>query len=194
MCGVNLSYLQMTVYFVSDRVFVVGRRSLTMPTSPTTASSSKPYAAKAHEYVPEFKNRAADYKEYKGRVLIYEKKTQLASRATETAFNVMASLTGRAWDACEDLPMDQLESEGGTSVLLERLDAVFKYDAISELPADFEAFFMHMRRGRHQTIQEYTADFEHNLRKLEAHIVTLPEKVIGTSCAVLDFVKNNVKW
>ena len=132
--------------------------------------------------MPEFNNKASEYKEYKKykkRVLIYQKKMQLANRASETAFNVMAALTGRAWDACEDLPMEQLETEGGTAVLLKRLDAVFKYDAITELPADFEAFFMHMRRGRHQTIQEYTADFEHNLRKLEAHDVKLPDKVIG---------------
>eukprot|EP00435_Cladocopium_sp_Y103_P055618 s618_g18.t1 len=133
----------------------------------------------AHEYVPEFNNRAVDYKEYKKRILIYEKKMQLANRATETAFNVMSALTGRAWDAVEDIPMEQLESEQGTTVLLQRLDTVFKYDAITELPADFEAFFMHTRRARNQTIQEYTADFERSLRKLEAHNVKLPDKVIG---------------
>ena len=52
-----------------------------MPTSPPTTSSasSRPYAAKAHEYVPEFNNKAAEYKEDKKRVLIYEKKMQLAT-------------------------------------------------------------------------------------------------------------------
>ena len=51
----------------------------------------------------------------------------------------------------------------GTSRLLKRLDTVFKYDAITELPNDFENFFMHTRRSKNQTIQEYTADFERAL-------------------------------
>ena len=38
---------------------------------------------------------------------------------------------------------------------------------------------MTLARKRNQTIQEYSADFERALRKLEAHSVTLPDKVIG---------------
>eukprot|EP00435_Cladocopium_sp_Y103_P051565 s554_g16.t1 len=75
--------------------------------------------------------------------------------------------------------MAELEAETGTATLLKRLDAVFKFDAITELPNDFESFFMHTRRGRNQTIQEYTADFERALRRLESHNVSLPDKVIG---------------
>lgn len=74
---------------------------------------------------------------------MYEPKTGLAGWQSETAFNVMAALTGRAWDAVEDLQMSDLEASTGTSTLLKRLDAVFKYDAITELPNDFENFFMH---------------------------------------------------
>ena len=113
-----------------------------------TSSSSGPYTGKAHEYVPEFNNRAADYKEFKKRVQIFDKKMSLAGRSTETAFNITAALAGRAWGACEDLAMADLESTNGTAVLLARLDSVFKYDAITELPADFETFFMHTRRNR----------------------------------------------
>ena len=113
-----------------------------------TSSSSRPYTGKAHEHAPEFNNRAADYKEFKKRVQIFDKKMSLAGRSTETAFNIMAALAGRAWGACEDLAMADLESTNGTAVLLARLDSVFKYDAITELPADFETFFMHTRRNR----------------------------------------------
>lgn len=148
-------------------------------------ASSRPYTGKAHELVPEFSNKACDYKEFKKRVLLYEKKMSLAGRAKETAFNIMAVLRGRAWDAVEDLSMAELEAEDGTSVLVKRLDSVFKYDAITELPNDFETFFMHTRRARNQTIQEYTADFERNLRKLEAHNVKLPDKVTGWFWMVL---------
>eukprot|EP00435_Cladocopium_sp_Y103_P049166 s1907_g14.t1 len=121
--------------------------------------------SKAHEYVPEFSNKSSDYKEFKKRVQLYEKKMTLAGRSSETAFNVMAALTGRAWDAVEDLQLADLETAEGISMLLKRLDTVLKYDALMELPNDFENFFMHTRRGRNQNIQEYAADFERALSK-----------------------------
>ena len=155
-------------------------------TSPTAASaaaggspSPKAYAGKAHENVPEFSNKASDYKEYRKRLALYDRKMFLAGRQKETAFNVMTTLTGRAWDAVEDLGIPDLESEDGMKLVMGRLDKVFKYDAITELPGDFESFFLHTQRRRGQTLQEYTADFERQLRKLEQHSVTLPEKVIG---------------
>ena len=75
--------------------------------------------------------------------------------------------------------MEVLESERGMKEILTRLDAVFKYDAITELPQDFENFFIQMQRKRNETMQEYTANFERQLRRLAAHEVQLPEKVIG---------------
>ena len=36
--------------------------------------------------------------------------------------------------------MQELEGDGGMKLILERLDRVFKFDAITELPADFETF------------------------------------------------------
>ena len=90
----------------------------------------------------------------------------------------MSTLTGRAWSAVEDLSITDLEAEDGTKKLLERLDTVFKYDALTELPYDFETFF-HTYRRRNQTVQEYCADYEKQLRKLDQHGVTLPDKVVG---------------
>ena len=40
----------------------------------------------------------------------------------------------------EDVSMQELEGDGGMKLILERLDRVFKFDAITELPADFETF------------------------------------------------------
>ena len=120
----------------------------------TGGSSS--YTGKAHELIPEFSGKSNDYKEYRKRVLLYERKMDLAGRKTETAFNIMSSLKNRAWDACEDLTMEVLESERGMKEILVRLDAVFKYDAMSELLQDFENFFIQMQRKRNETMQEYT--------------------------------------
>ena len=144
-----------------------------------SAGSGTPYAGKAHENIPEFSGRANAYKEYRKRLTLYDKKMSLAGGGKETAFNVVSSLKGRAWDACEDLEMATLEGADAMKTVLERLDRVFKYDALTELPADFEAFFVTLSPRRSQSIQEYSADFERALRKLDAHNVQLPDKVIG---------------
>ena len=144
-----------------------------------TGASPKAYTGKAHEMVPEFGNKASEYKEDRKRVMLYERKMYLSGRQKETAFNLMSTLSGRAWSAVEDLSITDLEAEEGTKKLLERLDTVFKYDALTELPYDFETFFFHAYRRRNQTVQEYCADYEKQLRKLDQHGVTLPDKVVG---------------
>ena len=108
--------------------------------------------------------------------MIYEKKMDLAGRSDETAFKALLSLKGRAWDACEDITMEKLESKQGMKELLGRLGSVFKYDAI----ADFEQFFVTMQRQRNESMQEYTANLKRQLRRLAAHEVTLPDKVVGS--------------
>ena len=40
----------------------------------------EPYAGKAHERIPEFSGKAVDYKEYRKRLTLYEKKMSLAMR------------------------------------------------------------------------------------------------------------------
>ena len=147
--------------------------------SASQAAGSTTYSGKAHENVPEFSGRSLDYKEYRKRLLLYEKKMSLAGRNSETSFNVLVTLKGRAWDACEDIPMSELEGSSGMAKILERLDKVFKFDAITELPGDFEAFFCLLHRKKNSMLQEYAGDFERALRKLEAHNVTLPDKVVG---------------
>ena len=147
--------------------------------STSNGGTSSTYAGKAHENIPEFSGRASDYKELRKRLMLYDKKMSLAGRAAETSFNVLCTLKGRAWDACEDLSMSDLEGSTGMQKILERLDKVFKYDAITELPGDFEAFFCGLQRKRSSTLQEYAGDFERALRKLEAHNVNLPDKVVG---------------
>eukprot|EP00913_Durusdinium_trenchii_P020735 g19475.t1 len=144
-----------------------------------SGSGPSSYTGKAHELIPEFSGKANDYKEYRKRVLLYERKMDLAGRKSEFAFNIMSSLKNRAWDACEDLSMEVLDSDTDMKEILQRLDAVFKYDAITELPQDFENFFIQMQRKRNETMQEYTANFERQLRRLAAHEVAHPEKVIG---------------
>lgn len=59
-----------------------------------------------------------------------------------------------------------------------RLDSGFRYDPLTELPDDFETFFVKLQRKGGQTLQDYMTDFTKAERRLKnSHQVDLPEKV-----------------
>ena len=59
-----------------------------------------------------------------------------------------------------------------------RLDSGFRYDPLTELPDDFELFFIKLQRKGGQTLQDYMTDFTKAERRLKnSHQVELPEKV-----------------
>ena len=152
-----------------------------MPSAESTAETSAPSTAvtgKADQYVPVFTNVQRQYKEYRKRCDLYRKKMELAGRSKETVFNLVTLMTWRAWDLVEDIPIDVLQGDEGFKRVFERLDRGFKFDALTELPEDFETFFVKLQRRSGQTLQEYSADFARAERQLRiTHKVDLPEKV-----------------
>ena len=147
--------------------------------SPSTATGGDgAYTGKADAYVPIFSGQQTDYREFRRRCDLYEAKMKLASREKETVFNIVTLLQGRAWDLIEDMGVDDLKAEGSYQAVLKRLDAAFKYEPLTELPNDFEAFFVKLQRRQGQTLQDYAQDFQYAERRLTAtHKVNLPEKV-----------------
>ena len=135
---------------------------------------------KADQYVPVFDNSQRSYKEFRKRCELYRVKMELAGRKQETIFNIVTLLTGKAWDMIDDLSTETLQSEGGYNAVFERLDRGFKYEPLTELPEDFETFFVKLSRKPSQTLQEYAAEFSRAERQLRVtHSVTLPEKVLS---------------
>eukprot|EP00435_Cladocopium_sp_Y103_P052178 s105_g16.t1 len=61
---------------------------------------------------------------------------------------------------------------------LTSLDKALQFDPLTELPSDFEKFFINLSRKPGQTLQEHTQDFTHAERRVRTiHKVDLPEKV-----------------
>ena len=120
---------------------------------------------KADSHVPIFDNTFKSYREYRRRCEVYKQKMELAGRAKETVFNLVTLMTGRAWDLVEDLDVEQLSNEGYQKVF-ERLDKGFQFDPLTELPGDFEKFFMSLSRKQGQTLQDYTQEFTPAERRL----------------------------
>ena len=136
--------------------------------------------SRADSYVPTFTGKQQDYREYRKRCTIYRKKMELAGRSKETAFNIITMLTGKAWDLVEDLDMERLAEDGGYDMIFERLDRGFKHEPLTELPDDFENFFVKLQRRPGETMQEYAAEFARSQGRLQnTHRVELPEKVLS---------------
>ena len=97
--------------------------------------------AKLGNYVPVFSNVQKEYREYRKRVELYRWKMELGKRQAETAYNLVTMMTGKSWDLVEDLSPEQLASEDG-------------FD-LTELPDDFEQYFVKLQRKNQQTLQDY---------------------------------------
>ena len=101
----------------------------------------------------------------------------MVGRSRETVFNIVTLLQGKAWDLIEDIPMDDLQGEEGYKLVFDRLDRGFQCDELTELPDDFEQYFIKLHRKGSQTLQQYQAEFLKAERKLQVtHGVTSPRR------------------
>lgn len=134
--------------------------------------------AKLDNCVPTFNNQMQDYREYRKRCEIYKKKMELGNRQGEVVYNLVTLMTGKAWGLVEDMSLEQMSATDAHEKLFKRLDKGFKYDPLTELPDDFEQYFVKLQRRPNQTLQEYMNDYTKAERRLEVtHSVTLPDKV-----------------
>ena len=83
-----------------------------MPTADgAAAGGDEPFTAKADNFVPTFSGKQVDYKEFRWRCDIHAAKMRLAKRENETAFNIVMSLKGQAWDCMEDLSIEGFSTD-----------------------------------------------------------------------------------
>ena len=130
-------------------------------------------------YIPIFTNRPGDYKEWRKRILLYKKKSDLNKKSREATINLMPSLSGIAWRQIEHLVDKASEAEDGFTLILKELDKTFQYDDQVEMPRAFEKFFYGVSRRDGQTLINYVADHREYLMEVEKHGVKIPDKVSG---------------
>jgi hypothetical protein len=67
--------------------------------SPSSAAAAGPNGVDfvKDTYLPIINNRPADYKEWRKRILLYKKKSEINKKTKEATINLMASLSGIAW-------------------------------------------------------------------------------------------------
>ena len=130
-------------------------------------------------YIPIFTNRPGDYKEWRKRILLYKKKSDLNKKSREATINLMTSLSGIAWRQIEHLVDKASEAEDGFALILNELDKTFQYDDQVEMPRAFENFFYGVSRRDGQTLINYMVDHSEYLMEVEKHGVKIPDKVSG---------------
>ena len=109
-------------------------------------------------YIPIFTNKPGDYKEWRQRILLYKRKSDLNKKQKEATINLMTSLSGIAWKQIEGIAEKAAEAEDGFMMILTELGKTFKYDDQVEMPRAFERFFFGLHRREGQTMINYVAD------------------------------------
>ena len=129
--------------------------------------------------IPIFDGQPSSYREWRKRIMIYQRKMTLQKREPEAVLNLLGSLQGSAWKMLEDYPLDEAEKSGAFLEIIRKLDTAFQYDSRIELPADFSAYFTSMQRRAGQTLLQFVTEHDDRLRRLERHDVKLPSEVQG---------------
>ena len=130
-------------------------------------------------FIPIFDGQPSSYREWRKRIMIYQRKMTLQKREPEAVLNLLGSLQGSAWKMLEDYPLDEAEKSGAFLEIIRKLDTAFQYDSRVELPADFSAYFTSMQRRAGQTLLQFVTEHDDRLRRLERHDVKLPSEVQG---------------
>lgn len=130
-------------------------------------------------YIPIFNNQPSEYREWRKRILLYKKKSDLNKKSKEATINLLTSLSGIAWRQVESLVDKATENDDGFMLVLNELDKTFKYDDQVEMPKAFETFFYRTSRRDGQTLINYIADHREALAEMEKHGVVIPDKVAG---------------
>ena len=151
------------------------------PTTTTQAAEaqSADYQNLRDSYVPLFNGQPSEYREYRKRLLLYQKKMLLSKRGGEAVLNILGSFQGVVWRLFEDYPVEDYEKEGAFSKILERLDRNFEYDDRVLLPNDFEGYFTNLQRKPQQSLLSFVTDHDEAYRKITGHKITLPSQVQG---------------
>jgi hypothetical protein len=88
-----------------------------MATSPTAASSHVGDTVRDN-YIPLFSNKPQDYKEWRKRIKLYQKKMDLQKKSKEATINLLTSLSGISWRQVEHMVDKVSEDETGFDQVL----------------------------------------------------------------------------
>ena len=125
---------------------------------------------------------AKTYRAYRRRLLLFSKQCgrRGVSVAVEGAFLAISLLQDTAWDATEQLNLDEIErSSEPFQPIFKLLDRLYQHEEDVELPARCEEFFQEFSRLKNEEMQAYILRHATLQKKLKEVGITLPDLLSG---------------
>ena len=125
---------------------------------------------------PDFDEKKWTWREYKKEVEVWASLTNLCKPKQGPA--LWMALKGKAKEAVKEMEISEIKSENGLSIMLEKLDALFKTDdnqAAYLAYRDFESFV----RPSEMSFQDFVVQFESLNSRIKRHKMVLPDGVLA---------------
>jgi hypothetical protein len=116
------------------------------------------------------------YDEWSRRVSFWKSLTNIS--AEKQGLAIASSITGKALDAVLQLDNEKINCADGYKNVMDKLDAVYKKNTLTQKIEDIESF-ENLRRDGSSTVKEYIAKFEKCVNKLKTHQIEYPTDVRG---------------
>ena len=122
------------------------------------------------------------YRSYRRRLELYMKQCHRRGRdaAIEGAFLVVSLLKDSAWEATEQLDLDEIERNSQPfKPILALLDTLYQYEDVIEVPSRCEEFFQDFVRLKGEELQAYIIRHRTMLKKMKEVKVDIPPLLAG---------------
>ena len=96
----------------------------------------------------------------------------------ESGLLVYRTLTGRAKASCNDLTPDEIASEDGLDLILQRLDTLFLGDDNLRIYRDLDVFEK-FRRVNGMSMTDFILEFENLHNKIRSHEISYPDGILA---------------
>ena len=116
------------------------------------------------------------YEEWSRRISFWRSLTTIP--AEKQGLAIASSLTGKALEAVLQLSDTQINGAGGFKNVMDKLDAVYKKNSLTQKIEDIEKFES-LRRDGNSTVKEYISMFEKCVSQLKTHEIVYPKDVEG---------------
>ena len=122
------------------------------------------------------------YRSYRRRLTLFSKQCGRRGRETsiEGAFLVLSLLQDSAWEAAEQIDLDQIElEEEPFRPIFRMLDGLYQYEDLIEVPSRCEEFFQEFGRLKNEDLQAYIVRHGTIMRKMREVNVAIPDLLAG---------------
>ncbi|CAK0792453.1 unnamed protein product [Prorocentrum cordatum] len=98
---------------------------------------------------------------------------------SEGAYLLLQSLQGDAWDACDEISFERMDTAEAFDEIFEKLDVLYRYTQEVELPGRCDGFFGEFARQPKETLNAYVLRHGKELTKLREAGLELPDLLAG---------------